>query len=77
MSLTENGIALFSDIVQKNNRLGFICVAKCAAATTQSVNWASAVWGAYLLSVEDFNTLKLNAFGYESTGIITILFTAC
>lgn len=52
-------------------------MAKCAAATTQAVNWASAVWGAYLLSVEDFNTLKLNAFGYESTGIITILFTAC
>lgn len=52
-------------------------MARCAAATTQAVNWASALWGAYLLSVEDFNTLKLNAFGYKSTGIITILFTAC
>lgn len=39
-------------------------MARCAAGKPEAINWANAVCGTYLLSVEDFNTLKLNALGY-------------
>jgi len=69
MSLAENEIALFSDIVHKTTGSALSMWLDVLLATHRPL-----IGGAYLLSLEDFYTLKLNALGYESTAIIIILF---
>lgn len=76
MSLTENEIAPFSDIVHKTTGSALsLCLDVLLPPHRPII--VPELWVGYICCLEDFNTLKLNAFGHEITGLITILFTAC